>query len=548
MQRKLLEINLFGACVVRSLGAARSEIVGTKQKALFALLATAPLGRRTRAFLQDTLWGVSCYDSGRQSLRRALADIKLVLGDTFGAVISSNNSEITLHLDRVEFMGRPGSGEFLEGMDIREDGFNHWLTAIRVNPQQVYSLFSLRSQPAPKPVLPTFAVLPFQVVRGGPDTAVLGDWLAEEICRSLSRSNLLAVISHLSSRQLNRTTVSVEAVRDKLAADYCVVGCLRAQDDRIVLDADFLDTVSGRILWTRQFAGSVDNFIDPNASGVIGIVSAVGRTIADEAITYVAHRRLEHLEEHRLLIAGVGLMHRPTLAAFVKGRELIEELTRRAPTSAEAHAWLGKWYVLSVFNGWSTNPASDTRAALDCTARALDLNGENSFALTIDGFAQNNLLRRFDIAEKRYESALALNPNEALSWLLRGALRAFTDEPAEAVASVEHALRLSPLDPFRYFYDSLSASAHLSAGDFEKALDFAERSYIIHDRHTSTLRVKVAALHHLGRREEAQTAAGELLRRQPNLTVSDYLRNHPAADSRTGTAVAQALRASGIPA
>jgi len=38
----------------------------------------SPFGRRTRSFLQDTLWGTACYDTGRQSLRRALSDIKQI--------------------------------------------------------------------------------------------------------------------------------------------------------------------------------------------------------------------------------------------------------------------------------------------------------------------------------------------------------------------------------------------------------------------------------------------------------------------------------------
>jgi DNA-binding SARP family transcriptional activator len=72
IQDKLLEINLFGASTIRSCEAGRFEVAGAKHKALFALLATAPFGRRTRSFLQEILWGVACYDTGRQSLRRAL--------------------------------------------------------------------------------------------------------------------------------------------------------------------------------------------------------------------------------------------------------------------------------------------------------------------------------------------------------------------------------------------------------------------------------------------------------------------------------------------
>ncbi len=547
VKTSLVEISLFGACVVRAAQPGGFEITGAKHKALFALLATAPFGRRTRAFLQDTLWGTACYDTGRQSLRRALSDIKQIMGGSFAEVLSSTNSDLTLDLARVSFTGRPGAGELLEGINIREDGFNRWLGAMRLNPDQIYSLYSLSSQPPPPPMLPAIAVLPFRTIAGTPGHVVLGDWLAEETSRSLSRSNLIAVISHWSSRALDHSVVDIPTVRARLAVDYCVAGTLRVDANELVLDADFIDTASGRILWTRQFAGPMENFLSRSAEGVCEIVVAVGRTIADDAIQHVARRRLTDLEDHRLLLAGVGLMHRSSLRDFAKSRELIEEAVRRAPQAAEAHAWFGKWHILSVFNRWSTDSRKDTQIAIDSTARALDINPENAFALTIDGFAHNNLLRRMDIAAERYEAALRFNPNESLAWLLSGALHAFQDEPASAVAAAEKARQLSPIDPFRYYYDSLSATALFAAGRYAEALELADRSLQRHDRHISTLRAKAASLHCLGRAQEANAAAREILRRQPDFTVAGYLREHPAGDHEFGRRVAAALTGAGIP-
>jgi TolB-like protein len=547
VETKRIEISLFGACVVRSARPGGFEIAGAKHKALFVLLATAPFGRRTRSFLQDTLWGTACYDTGRQSLRRALSDIKQIMGDSFAEVLTSTNSDLTLDLTQVSFIGRPGAGELLEGISIREDGFNRWLGAMRLNPEQIYSVYSVSSQPPPRPILPAIAVLPFRTIAGTVEQAVLGDWLAEETSRSLSRSNLIAVISHWSSRALDHNVVDIPTVRARLAVDYCVAGTLRVGANELVLDADFIDTASGRILWTRQFAGPLESFLGRSAEGVCEIVVAVGRAIADEAIVHVAGRHLADLEDHRLLLAGVGLMHRPSLRDFAKSRDLIEEAMRRAPHAAEAHAWFGKWHILSVFNGWSTDPAKDTQTAVDSTARALDINPENAFALTIDGFAHNNLLRRMDIAGARYDAALRCNPNESLAWLLSGALHAFQDRPDAAVAAAEKARRLSPIDPFQYYYESLSATALLAADRYEEALGFAEHSLRRHDRHVSTLRTKITALHYLGRAEEATKAAREFLRRQPDFKVASYLRDHPAGKHEGGRKVAVALRAAGVP-
>lgn len=548
MNQRILEINLFGACVVRGKNLVDFELSGAKHQALIVLLATAPLGRRTRAYLQDTLWGTACYDSGRQSLRRALSDIKSIAGIAFSELLTATNSDITLDLSKVEFIGRPGGNDFMEGVDIKEERFNEWLQSVRINPAQVHALFGPPSQGSSHSILPVVAVM---AARSGPtrqDHTVLGDWLAEEICRSLSRSNLLSVISHLSSRTLSLSTPDIEAVRTRLQADYCITGNLRSDGDVIQFDADFINAHSGRIIWTRRFTGSLSDFISNEAPGLAHIVHTVGATIADEAIRHVNGRKISSIDDHALLIAGVGLMHRQTLKEFARSREMLTELLSRAPRSAEANAWLGKWYVLSVFNGWTTDAARDTQMAIDQTARALDIDPHSAFALTVDGFAQNNLLRRLDIAASRYAEALRTNPNEALCWLLTGALKAFNGQPKEAVICVDKARSLSPIDPFGYYFKSLSATAYLSGMRNEEALGLANDAMKSNSRHLSTHRVRITALHNLGRYSEARAAAAELLRLRPDYTVAHYKQEHPAAQMKLGRNVAEALRAAEIPA
>jgi TolB-like protein/Tfp pilus assembly protein PilF len=545
---KLLQINLFGACIVQSAGQEPAyEITGAKHRAMFALLATAPFGRRTRTYLQSLLWGTSCYDGGQQSLRQALSTVKGVMGTDFDRLLKVNNTEITLDLSKVHFIGRPGGGEFLEGLDIRDDEFNDWLRGIRQSPEQLFSLFSASTQPPPPSILPTIAILPFRLVYGSPDHAVLGDWLAEEICRSLSRSNLLAVISHLSARELSSSRIELARVREALKVDYCIAGSLRVTNGQVTLDADCLDAQSGRILWTRQFSGGLLEFTEARSLPVSEIVRTIGQTIASDAVHHAMGRTLSSLADHQLLIAGVGMMHQLKLSSFAQSRALIEEAILRAPRAPEPHAWLAEWYVTSVFNGWTTDRLRDIGMALDCTARALDIDPENSFALTTDGVAHNNLLMRMDKAQQRFDAALERNPNEAMAWLSSGVLSAYRDDGADAIMRVEKALHLSPLDPFGYLYDSLASTAYLAAEDFERTLDYADRSLMKNDRHLSSLRVRICALHHLGRGEDAREAAATMMRLQPDFTVADYRRSHPAADYRIGKNVSSALVASGVP-
>ncbi|SHF12843.1 TolB amino-terminal domain-containing protein [Litoreibacter ascidiaceicola] len=543
---KKLNISLFGSCVVRVDGADGVEVKGAKHRALFALLATAPLGRRTRSYLQRTLWGSSCYDGGRQNLRRALSDLRSLLGVDFDHFIKCTNSDVELDLSLVNFLGAPGTGAFMEGIGIRDRGFEEWVASMRADVNQIAALYRTTPRTELGRPLPRITALPFQRIMGGEDLNVLGDWLAEEVCRSLSRSNLLSVISHLSSRALATRTTDTLDVRRELDVDYFVTGSIRDMGGRIVVDMDFVDARDGNIMWTRQIAGPQSKFWDEITTGLDGVVRAIGRTIADEAIAYVNDRPVPELEDHHLVIGGVSLMHRPTFRDFAKSRTLLEEAVIRAPMVAETHAWLAKWYVLSVFNGWTTDRSGDTQKALDASSRALDINPDSSFSLVIDGFAHNNLMQRMDVASQRYDTAIDINPNESLSWLLRGALLAFQDEGPAAIAAAEQARNLSPIDPFGYYYDSLSSTAYLAAENYSRALELADRSLAFNDRHLSTLRAKITALHFLGRGEDARTAAGELLRRAPAFSLDAYKNAHPVAKAALGQKVIAALEAAGI--
>ena len=57
--------------------------------------------------------------------------------------------------------------------------------------------------------------------------------------------------------------------------------------------------------------------------------------------------------------------------------------------------------------------------ALASTARGLELEPDNAFCLTIDGFAQTNLKKRLDLSAARYDLAIDTTPSCAIAWLTR---------------------------------------------------------------------------------------------------------------------------------
>jgi len=157
------------------------------------------------------------------------------------------------------------------------------------------------------------------------------------------------------------------------------------------------------------------------------------------------------------------------------------------------------------------------------------------------------LLKRFDIAAERFEHAVEVNPNDSMAWLLKGAMHSFLGQGEEAVQAADRALRLSPLDPRRSYYECLAASAYCAANQFDRAIELGRRSLRVNRLHSSTVRSLTCSLALSGRVDEARQMAVELMKLEPNLTVRVYLSRHPAASFWTGKAWAEALRLAGVP-
>ena len=395
---------------------------------------------------------------------------------------------------------------------------------------------------------PTVAVIPFAARSAEPDQMVLGELLADEIIAALSRTAEMNVISRLSTTAFRGRATTLREVAAHLNANYVLSGGYRISGPQLALTAELAEAKSGRIVWSKRIKGKVSGILSGRDEMVHTVVADITAAMTARELQRAQTQPLPTLESYTLLMGAIALLHRLSLQDFDRSRQMLQTLIDRAPRQASPHAWLAKWHVLRVQQGWSSDSELDARLASDCTKRALDADDRCSLALAIDGFVNTNLLKRLDIGMERYDLALSANPNDSLAWLLRGTLHAFKGEGRAAVKDTRHALRLSPLDPLRYFYDSLAATAALAAEHYDRAMELAQRSLRLNRTHTSTLRALAIAQWQLGRRDEARVTVGELMRLDPGLTVSRFVQRSPSSGFATGALWSSVLQAAGVPA
>ncbi len=412
--------------------------------------------------------------------------------------------------------------------------------------------------PGPKPVvpgggshpphlLPTVCVIPFTARMASGDQRVLGEVIADEVIHGLSRSIELNVVSRLSTTVFRDRAVSLDDLRTHLQADYVVTGTYQADGDKLQVMVELIEAVEGQVMWSDRLNGSVNEVAWGRDALLDTIVNRVSGCILAREIERTRTNALPTLRSHTLLIAAIALMHRLSRADFEHARVLLQAVIDRAPRQGLPYAWLAKWHVLKVHQGWSEDRAMEERLARDAVQRAIEADAQRSLGLTMKGLVASTFTSRLDEAEAAYDEALLVNPNDSLGWLLKGTLHAFRGEGPSAMACTEKALVLSPLDPMRWYYDSLAATAAISDERYAEAISYATRSLRANRVHTSSWRAMVIAKALSGDVAGSQESAKTLLTLEPGMTVQGWRQRSPTTGYAVGDRIAQAFRVAGIP-
>lgn len=396
-------------------------------------------------------------------------------------------------------------------------------------------------------MVPSVAVIPFQSRSKTAAYLDVGNLIADGVICRLSKNANLKVISRLSTAVFRDRSDVMEKISACLEATYILSGSYFADRGTVLVTAELSEYRGNKVLWSDRFSGRVDDLLQADSELAALIAQATHVSIFETEIEHIRTQPLPSLESYSLLLGSSALMHRSNRQDFLRTRQLLDELINRHNRMAAPHALLGNWFVLRVTRGWSENRDQEAAEALRSTRAALDRDPSDPLALATEGFVYCHLLKDLDVARARCEEAIAVNSSHALGWLYRGTVHAFLGDGETAVASTRRALELSPLDPLRYYFESLGATAELSAQQYQNAERLARSSLMLNRMHLSTWRVLTIALVNQDRMNEAREALRNVRQLEPALTVEGYLARMPNANRNTGREWARCLAAAGLP-
>lgn len=226
----------------------------------------------------------------------------------------------------------------------------------------------------------------------------------------------------------------------------------------------------------------------------------------------------------------------------------LEELSRPlelAPGYGLPRAVAGWCWAQRAAHNFSSTPDADRQRARHLAKEAHDVGGDDALTLTLSS-GTLVLLHELQAADRRLEQALALDPWLAYAWIRRGWMSAYLGDSEGAIRELRIALHLMPFEPLRHITCIGMGCAHFAAGRYDRAAKWIQSGVATYPELHWAQRVAVAAVALTGARGEARRMGRQLIRDDPDLTVSQARRAWPFT-SMFMSHLGDELEAAGLP-
>jgi DNA-binding SARP family transcriptional activator/TolB-like protein len=392
-------------------------------------------------------------------------------------------------------------------------------------------------------------VLPLQLIGTTESEAHLSTGLADEITSALARFRWMFLVSSASLARFATQTRDENAIRRAFGIDFLLDGSIQHIGTRIRIALKLLDLRAGnQVVWSRRFDGETHDLLTLQDDIASEAVAQIDPEILLIEAQRVASRPPQDATAYDLVLRAMVLLRRLEKPQFMEAGELLRQAIAQEPDYVAAHTWYAFWHILLFGQGWAKDPQSVMAEAGRLAERVITLDPHDAKALSIAGHVRAFLHRRWREGLSLQERALTLNPNLAMAWALSAAALAYIGDLDEAERRMLRYKKLSPLDPHAFFFDTVSIMIALLKHDHETAAAIGRAVSELNPGFSSACRFYLAALGHLGRKEETEMVLRRLLSLEPGFTIRRFLQATPLERSEDREHMSLGLKLAGVPA
>jgi TolB-like protein len=350
---------------------------------------------------------------------------------------------------------------------------------------------------------------------GDPEQEHFSDGITEDIITELSRWRLLEVRSRSASFRYRGVAVNIKQVAGELNVRFVVEGSVRRMGERIRINAQLIDTETGRHIWGEKF--------DRELAGIFSVQDQVVQTIVS---TLVGRVQVSDVERARRKPPASLAAYEYVLKANslpwddpngeAEAIRLVEKAIEIDPGYGFAHALLAILYS----GRWYDDP-SDSDAALQeayaLAKRAIELDENESTCFAM-------LAHVWNMADMGVVLIYVGQAEEALAWLKR-------------------AREVDPYFDPPWYWRSMG-QAHMVLHQYKDALAMFDHLPARRYRYSAFM----AGCHaRLADMDRARASVAECLAMKPDFSVGRFMRKEPFKNPADAANLAESLRMAGLP-
>ena len=289
----------------------------------------------------------------------------------------------------------------------------------------------------------SIAVLPFDNATRNADTEYLSDGIAEALINSLTELQQLKVIARSTAFRYKGKQIDPQGVGRELNVRTVLMGVVRLGGDRLNVQVDLVDAVTGSQLWGQEYERKLADVVAVKQALVRDVTEKLKLKLTGEQQQRLTLRDTTNPDAYQFYLRGRYYWNKRTAENLKRAMEQFQQAVDKDPNYALAYAGLSDCY--SLLEGYAGTPANETWPKAKAFAeRALQLDSSLAEAHTSLGYAYNGLWR-WGEAEEEFKRAIKLNPNYPTAHHWYSLYLLDVGRMAEGKAEITRAYELDPL-------------------------------------------------------------------------------------------------------
>jgi class 3 adenylate cyclase/TolB-like protein/Flp pilus assembly protein TadD len=395
----------------------------------------------------------------------------------------------------------------------------------------------------------SIVVLPFTNLSNDPDQEYFVDGITDDLTTDLSQIPDSLVIARNTAFTYKGKAIDAKQLAHELGVRYVLEGSVRRMGDQVQVNVQLIDGETGAHVWADRFETDRRNLAEAQSQITGRLAQTLHLQLVQDAARRIEQERSVNPDARDLVMRGWAWWYRPFSVA---NRQEAQRAFERAIEIDErlVDARIGIALILAgrLIDGFSTSVREDEERAEMLLREALDRDANRSMAHAAMGQLRRYQDRQAE-AQAEFETAIALDRNNAYAIRQLGATLMFTGQPEACIPNTEKALKLNPRDGFAQM---ILGKCHLLLGHLDQAMPWLRKAEAIIPGYWAIHLKLAGALGLKGEIEEARVEAAEMVKLKPDMNSVARVRGYvfyrnPQFQVLHDRTIIQGLRNAGFP-